>query len=66
LELLKLVKDDPEFKEFVEEINNSDIPLRAVLFSSLGVDKSYWPNIYSRVKPKLNELVHLQNKVLIG
>jgi hypothetical protein len=46
----------------MREFNNSDIPLRAILFSSLGVDKSYWPNIYSRVKPKLNELIHLQNK----
>jgi hypothetical protein len=53
-ELLKLVEGDSEFKELMREFNNSDIPLRAVLFPSLGVDKSYWPNIYSRI--------HLQNK----
>jgi hypothetical protein len=61
-ELLRLIENDSEFKEFMKGFDNSVIPLKAVLFSSLGVDKSKWPNTYSRVKHKLNELTHLQNK----
>ena len=61
-ELLKLIDSDPEFKEFIKGFHNQIIPLKAVLFSSLGVDKSEWPNIYLQVKHKLNELIYLQNK----
>jgi hypothetical protein len=61
-ELLELIENDPEFREFAKEFDNLDIPLKAVLFSSLGVDKSYWPNIYSQVEHKLDELVNIQNK----
>jgi hypothetical protein len=32
------------------------------MFLLLDFDKSYWPNIYLKVKPKLDKLVHLQNK----
>ncbi|MCQ5340607.1 MAG: hypothetical protein NO483_02720 [Candidatus Methanomethylicia archaeon] len=28
----------------------------------LDFDKSCWPNVYSKVKPRLDKLIHLQNK----
>jgi hypothetical protein len=66
--LLKIIEDDQEFKAFQKEFERpianftSSYPYKAVTFLALGVDKSYWPNIYSYIKPKLNEAKRLQDK----
>jgi hypothetical protein len=66
--LLKMIEEDQEFKAFEKEFEKpamnygSSPPAKAIFFLALGVDKSYWPNIYSYVKPKLDKVKHLQNK----
>lgn len=66
--LLKIIEEDQEFKAFEKEFekpyanSTSLYPAEAILLSALGIDKSYWPNIYSYVKPKLDKVKHLQNK----
>jgi hypothetical protein len=66
--LLKIIEEDQEFKAFEKEfkgpcVNSTSLyPAEAIFFSALGIDKSYWPNIYSYVKPKLDKVKHLQNK----
>jgi hypothetical protein len=67
--LFKLIEDDPEFKAFGEDIKkekegvvNFTVPstisnlAKATFFQALGIDKSYWPNIYSYVKPELDNM----------
>jgi hypothetical protein len=67
-ELLKIIEDDQEFRAFEKKFERpilnftSSYPAKAVIFLALGVDKSNWPNIYSYVKPKLDEAKRLQNK----
>jgi hypothetical protein len=60
--LLRRLEEDPKFKSLYQEImKNVAIyqgqfePYRqAVLFLSLGIDQSSWPNIYRSVKKKLS------------
>jgi hypothetical protein len=65
--LLELIENDSEFKEIEKELlgevsDPKGFLLKATMFSLLSIDKSYWPNVYSKVKPKLDKLIHLQNK----
>jgi len=66
--LLKIIENDEEFKVFEKKFERpivnfrSSHPYKAVIFLALGVDKSSWPNIYSYIKPKLDEAKRLQDK----
>jgi hypothetical protein len=69
LKLFKLIEDDPEFKAFVEAIrkekegvvnlivsNTISYLKKAIFLQALGIDKSYWPNIYLYVKSELDRI----------
>jgi hypothetical protein len=66
--LLKTIEEDQEFKAFSKEFqkgfrdSTDSYLLRAIFLLALGIDKSYWPNIYSYVNPKLDKMGLLQNK----
>jgi len=66
--LLEAVENDPEFKELEEQFKKpyvdetSSYPCDAVVFLALGVDKSYWPNIYSYIECELDRVLRLGDK----
>ena len=72
--LLERVSEDPEFKEFSDELGDmlvrgsfslEDFPQNAVLFLILDVDKDLWPNIYPYVKPVMDKAMRLKEKLYI-
>ena len=68
LKLLEVIESDPEFKAFEKLFEKaygdkmSSYPRYTVVFLALGVDKSYWPNIYSYIKRELDKALRLGNK----
>jgi hypothetical protein len=68
LRLLELIEGDSEFKAFEERFRKgfvnevSSYPHDAIVFLALGLDKSYWPNVYSYIRPALGEVTRLGAK----
>jgi hypothetical protein len=63
--LLEAIENDKELFEIRKEFSDIKDPTalyKVIMFLALGVDKGYWPNIYSSIKSELDKLVYLGEK----